>query len=134
MMKTINTLYLVDDDNIFQFLASEVIQSTQLVNDIKVFSNGHEAIEFLESVKDEPDKLPEVIFLDLFMPVMDGWGFLEKYTQLKPKLSKKIIIYIVSSSIDPVDIERAKSISEVMDYVVKPITRDKFLNSIKEII
>ncbi|HEY4786728.1 MAG TPA: response regulator [Bacteroidales bacterium] len=131
-MKKIDTLYLVDDDDIFQLLASEVINSTNLVNKIKVFSNGQEAIKFLESVRDEPDKLPEVIFLDLFMPVLDGWGFLEKYVQLKSRLNKKIIIYIVSSSIDPIDIQRAKSISEVTDYIIKPITREKFLASIKE--
>lgn len=133
-MKKINTLYLVDDDDIFQVLASEVIQSAKLVNQIKVFSNGSDAIEFLKSIQEQPEELPELIFLDLFMPVLDGWGFLEEFTKLKPKLSKKITIYIVSSSIDPLDIQRARSISEVTDYIVKPITRVKFLESIKEFV
>lgn len=133
-MKKIDTLYVVDDDDIFQLLASEVINSTNLVDKIIVFSNGLEAIKFLESVHEDSDKLPDVILLDLFMPVLDGWGFLEKYILLKPRLSKKITIYIVSSSIDPVDIQKAKSISDVTDYIIKPITREKFLASIKELV
>lgn len=132
-MKKINILYLVDDDEIYQFLTSEVISSTQLVNQLKFFSNGKEAIEHIEKIKDSPDELPEVILLDLFMPVLDGWGFLEKYTALKPRLGKKIVIYIISSSIDPGDIEKANSISEVTEYIIKPLTRDKFINSLKEL-
>lgn len=133
-MKKIDTLYLIDDDDIFQLLTSEVIQSTNLVNRIKIFSNGQEAIKFLESVHKEPDMLPDIIFLDLFMPVLDGWGFLEKYILLKPILNKKIVIYIVSSSIDPIDIQKAKSITEVTDYIIKPITHEKFMASIKELV
>ncbi|MCA1745177.1 MAG: response regulator [Bacteroidales bacterium] len=131
-MKAIDTLYVVDDDNTFQFLAGEVIKSTNAVNKIKYFSNGAEAISYLESVIAEPANLPEVIFLDLFMPVMDGWGFLQEYTRLKPSLSKKITIYILSSSIDPNDVERAKSITDVSDYIIKPITKDKFLNALSK--
>lgn len=130
----INTLYLVDDDDTFQFLTTEVINSTKLVKQIVVFSNGRDAISFLESIKDNPEKLPDVIFLDLFMPILDGWGFLEKYIPLKPKLNKKITVYIVSSSIDPADIERGRAISEVTDFIIKPITRDKFINTIKELV
>ncbi len=129
-MKKIDSICLVDDDEIFQFLANEVIKSTDLVGKVKIFSNGSEAINFIESVKDSPDELPEVILLDLFMPVMDGWGFLEKYLQIKPSLKKKITIYIVTSSIDPQDVQKANSISEVSGFVIKPLTRDKFLNTI----
>ena len=132
-MKKIDTLCLVDDDSIFQFLTSEVIKSTDLVDRIELFSNGYEAIEFLKSVQDRSEELPEVIFLDLFMPVMDGWNFLEEYILLKPKLTKKITIYIVSSSIDPVDIKRAKAITEVTDYIIKPITKDKFISTIRNL-
>ena len=56
------------------------------------------------------------------MPVMDGWLFLEEYVKLKPEIGKKITIYMISSSVDPVDIERAKKISDISDYIIKPIT------------
>lgn len=55
------------------------------------------------------------------MPVMDGFQFMEEYVKIKPRVGKKITIYMVSSSLDPVDIERAKRISAISDYIVKPI-------------
>jgi CheY-like chemotaxis protein len=92
-----------------------------------------EAIDFLKKVKDYPAKLPDIIFLDLFMPIMDGWGFLNEFILLRPNLKKKITIYIVSSSIDPADLQRAKSFSDVTDFIIKPITEKKIINTIKEL-
>lgn len=127
-MKKIDTLCIVDDDSVFQMLTKMIIEKTQLVQKIKVFGNGKEAIAFLNSVKDQPELLPELILLDLNMPILDGWGFLEEYLLLKPGIGKKILIYVVTSSIDPKDIQRAQAISEVTDYLVKPVTQDKFVN------
>lgn len=133
-MNKINTLYVIDDDEVFQSLAEIVINSSNLVDQIKTFSNGSDAIQHIASICDQPWQLPELIFLDLFMPIMDGWGFLEKYVAMLPRISKKITIFIVSSSIDPVDVQRAKSISVVSDFVIKPITRAKFLNCVKDLV
>ena len=108
-----------------------VIEKSQLVDRIKIFPNGKAAIDFLTSKHDQPSELPEIILLDLNVPIMDGWGFLEEYLLLKPKIGKKILIYVVSSSIDPDDIEKARAISEVTDYVLKPVTQEKFINLIK---
>ena len=60
------------------------------------------------------------------MPIMDGFEFLEKYIMLEPKLGKKITIYVVSSSVSPADVRRINKISEVSDYIIKPITKEKF--------
>jgi len=132
-MTTVESLYLIDDDDTFQFLAQRTIAETKVVKLIKIFSNGKEAIDFLGYAIDNFEQLPEVIFLDLSMPIMDGWGFLENFLLLKPKIGKKIFIYILSSSINPTDIERAQAINDVTDYVVKPITKDKFLALIKSL-
>jgi len=70
----------------------------------------------------EKKNIPEIIFLDINMPVMDGWEFLDKFTQIENKLDKTITLYVVSSSINPVDIERAKNTNAVKDYLVKPVT------------
>lgn len=133
VMKKINTLFIVDDDAIYQLLVRKIVQSTNFVNRIERFFNGLEAIEHLKTIQGASEELPDIIFLDLFMPVMDGWGFLEEYLTLSPRLDKKITIYIISSSIDPADIEKARAINAVTDYIVKPLTEDKFISIIKSI-
>ena len=78
-----------------------------------------------------PDLLPDILFLDLFMPIMDGWQFLEEFLSVKPNLAKPILIYVVSSSIYPEDISKAKSYSDVFDYIIKPITKKIFTDLIE---
>jgi len=126
-------LVLVDDDQIFVYLTAKAIEQTKLIDLIKIFDNGLDAINFLKENSGEPQSLPEVILLDLSMPIMDGWQFLEEYIFLQPKLTKKIIIYIVSSSITPADIIRAKNISEVSDYIIKPVTKEKLIEVVKQL-
>ena len=131
-MTTLKTLTLVDDDDIFVFLTTKIIEQTNLVDLIKVFGNGLDAINFLKENKNNVDALPDIILLDLNMPIMNGWQLLEKYNKLNPTIGKKITIYICSSSISPDDITRAKTISEVSDYIIKPITKDKLIDLIKK--
>ena len=131
-MTTLKTLTLVDDDDIFVFLTTKIIEQTNLVDLIKVFGNGLDAINFLKENKNNVDALPDIILLDLNMPIMNGWQFLEEYNKLNPTIGKKITIYICSSSISPDDITRAKTISEVSDYIIKPITKDKLIDLIKD--
>ena len=132
-MTTLKTLTLVDDDDIFVFLTTKIIEQTNLVDLIKVFGNGLDAINFLKENKNNVDALPDIILLDLNMPIMNGWQFLEEYNKLNPTIGKKITIYICSSSISPDDITRAKTISEVSDYIIKPITEDKLIDLIKKL-
>lgn len=131
-MTTLKNLTLVDDDDIFVFLTTKIIEQTNLVDLIKVFGNGLDAINFLKENKNNVDALPDIILLDLSMPIMNGWQFLEEYNKLNPTIGKKITIYICSSSISPDDITRAKTISEVSDYIIKPITKDKLIDLIKK--
>lgn len=125
-MRPINLVALIDDDEIGKFIGSKVIESTNLVDRIKTFSNGEEAINFLKSNLSAPDLLPEIILLDLNMPIMDGFEFLKKYIMLKPKLGKKITIYVVSSSISKADMEKINQLCEVTDFIIKPILKEKF--------
>ncbi|AXP83043.1 Chemotaxis protein CheY [Mariniflexile rhizosphaerae] len=132
-MNPIRTLTLIDDDDIFVFLTKKAIEQTKLVELIKVFKNGLDALNFLKENKHNVDALPEIILLDLSMPIMNGWQFLEEYTKLNPTIGKNITIYICSSSISHDDITRAKAINEVSDYVIKPITKDKLIDLIKKL-
>lgn len=76
--------------------------------------------------QEENEDIPQIIFLDLNMPVMDGWEFLNEFSKIKNQIRKKIDLYVVSSSIDSRDIERAKSIDIVSDYLTKPIKLNDF--------
>jgi len=128
-----NNIMLVDDDEIFTFIIKKIVEESKLSNHIDIFINGLEAINFLEANANAAEKLPEVIFLDLSMPVLDGWGFLEEYIDLKPKLSKKITLYIISTSVSPLDFEKAKKYSDVTDFIVKPLAKERFVEIIKEL-
>ena len=132
-MNKVKTLGIVDDDKIYTFLVKKTIEQTNLVGMIKVFDHGLDAINFLKKNADNPDTLPEIILLDLSMPVLDGWGFLEEYILLSPKLGRNITIYIISSSISPYDIAKAKSISLVTDFIIKPISKEKLIEIFKEL-
>ncbi|MCM4165646.1 MULTISPECIES: response regulator [unclassified Arenibacter] len=125
---------IVDDDDIYRFTMIKTLRSLKLTNKIKVFSDGEEALDFMLDNLHNDKELPDVIFLDIDMPIMDGFEFMEEYVKLKPKLGKKITIYMVSSSVDPVDIDRAKKISEITDYIIKPITQDQLTYIIQEFV
>jgi len=116
------TVCIIDDDEIYQFVATRTIEVLKLAEKILVFSDGEQAIKFLIDNIANNENIPDVIFLDINMSIMDGWQFLEEYVNLKPRIEKKIPIYMVSSSVDPVDLERAKKISEISDYIIKPLT------------
>jgi CheY-like chemotaxis protein len=119
-----NTKFLlVDDDKIFIFLATKTIQLVDRATEVQVFNDGLEILDHLKNIADKPELLPDVIFLDLNMPVIDGWGFLNEYVSLNMK--KKIPIYLVSSSISPHDIERAKNMPIVTDFLIKPLMKEK---------
>lgn len=119
--------YLIDDDSIFVFLTRKTLQVANLNTDLTVFEDGEKALLDLATNADQPGLLPDIIFLDLNMPVLDGWGFLEKFLLLEPSISKKIDIYIVSSSISPSELERSQGIPVVTDFLTKPLSRSKFV-------
>ncbi|MFM8738748.1 MAG: response regulator [Cytophagales bacterium] len=121
-----NLVALVDDDSIFQFTAKRLIQSTKLASEILQFENGGNAIDYLKQHASDASKLPHHLFLDINMPFLDGWMFLEEFAELKPHFAKKINIYMVSSSIDQRDINRAKAYQDVREFVVKPVSIETF--------
>ena len=121
-------VFLIDDDAVFVFLTKKVIERSGATVVLTVFTNGQEGIEFIKRIASDPTQLPDVILLDLNMPVMDGWDFLLAYQEIE--LAKPIALYIVSSSISPYEVERAKHIKEVKEFIVKPIAKEKFIEII----
>lgn len=116
----------VDDDSVYQFTASRTLKATHMAHEILQFQNGNEALAFLRDAASKSQPVPDIIFLDINMPIKDGWGFLDEFQQLKARIGKDIKIYMVSSSIDPRDRNRARNFPEVTDYMEKPISMTKF--------
>lgn len=128
-MKPIN-VFVIDDDEIYQFTIGVTLKSIPNVNSIHMFADGAAALEHISTHQNEENQLPDIIFLDINMPVMDGFQFMEEFVELLPKLNKSIKVYMVSSSMDPKDIKKADRIDEISDYLVKPLKSE----DIKEII
>ncbi|CAM4392866.1 response regulator [Zobellia nedashkovskayae] len=118
-------LCIVDDDDIYRFTIIQSAKFSKIEHKTSVFPNGEEAINFIKENQDTPDALPNLILLDIDMPIMDGFQFLKAYREIETNLSKKIAIYMVSSSVDPEDIERAKGYTAVIDYLSKPLKSEK---------
>lgn len=129
MRKMVKLAYVIDDDKIHVHLLKKVIEIKALAEEILVFENGKEALNHLKKLLKNPEKeplLPEIIFLDLHMPVMNGWEFLQEFTKLKNKLEDEINLYVMSSSINPKELKRAQSFNLIKDYLIKPLKLKKF--------
>ncbi|WP_367864691.1 response regulator [Pedobacter sp. WC2423] len=126
-------VYLIDDDDIFVFLTKKTMLKVSEDVEVEVFSDGLQAITHLKEIQDQKELLPDVIFLDLNMPVMDGWEFLAEYQELYPFFVKRNELYIVSSSISPHEMERSKNIDEVCEFIIKPLVKEKFLEILENL-
>lgn len=85
--------------------------------------NGTNALEFLKQNSDNAKALPDMIFLDIHMSDISGFDFLERFKKLSQRFMKHIEVYVISSSIDPEDINRSKGYAFVKDYIIKPVTQ-----------
>lgn len=126
-MNSLKKIALIDDDSTFVFLTKHMMKTANINTQIDEFNDGLQALNFLKDNRNNEELLPDVIFLDLSMPIMDGWEFLEEYTEVEPTVKKKIILFIVSSSISPHDIERSRNFSVVSDFIIKPLNKDRFI-------
>lgn len=132
-MTVLKQLTLVDDDDVFVFLTTRMLEKYKLVDLIKIFDNGYDALVFIKENLGNIEALPDIILLDLSMPIMDGWQFLDEFVKINSEIGKKITIYICSSSISPDDVARSKVINEVSDFIIKPMTKEKLVEMIKNL-
>lgn len=120
----INTVLSIEDDKVTQILNGVHLRTNQFCNTIIEAYNGIEAIDFfkkLDSGEISMESFPEIIFLDLNMPMMDGWDFLETFKRDFAHFEEKTKIFILSSSINPADVERAKKENNIVAFLAKPL-------------
>ncbi|MFC0515482.1 response regulator [Mucilaginibacter angelicae] len=123
--KAISVL-LVDDDEINNFISIKLIKKALLNTEIMACLNGKYAIEQLSDIqRKDPNKLPDYILLDINMPIMNGWEFLDEYKRLNLDPLGKSKIYIISSSVFSNDINKARSYPLVKDFISKPLNVEK---------
>lgn len=126
-MNNINSVFVVDDDLVFHFIIKKLFTKSNINVNTSYFFNGLEAIDDLKSKIKLQVAPPDLILLDINMPVCDGWQFLEEFKSLKQQLKKQIMVYLVSSSNDVTDLERSKMFKEeIQEYYNKPITLEAF--------
>ncbi len=119
---------LIDDNEIDNFINERMITSSQFSANVEVKNSADAALDFLRGLK-AGDEIPEIIFLDLNMPVKDGFGFLIDFEKLPEELRQACKVVVLSSSISPADINRASTNPYVFKYVNKPLS-EKYLEAI----
>lgn len=122
-------ILLVDDDRVANFLSEKIIAAMGIAEEVFSVTNGREALNVLSQSHTDQKALPDVIILDLNMPIMDGFEFIRAFQKLNIPQKEQMIIIVVTSSNNPEDIERAKSYG-IKHYLTKPIS----LESVKSII
>jgi CheY-like chemotaxis protein len=116
-------ILLIDDDYVFNFLTKTVIVKMGFADNIQVALNGQEALDLIQEYQESSGSLPDFIFLDLNMPIMNGFEFLEVFKKMDFEGKEKIRIAIVTSSSDIEDIEKAHSYG-IKYFMPKPISEN----------
>ncbi len=125
-MKKIDRICIVDDDSILVYGMKLMMNEVDFCEEVLEYSNGLDAIEGLASIVNDGEPLPSIIFLDLNMPIMDGWEFLDEFIKTPNYNLDHVSIYIISSSVDPRDREKANEYEIVKGYILKPVTTNDF--------
>jgi CheY-like chemotaxis protein len=122
MKKKLNSILLIDDDEAINFVHEMFIRKVGCTDKIVSVKSGKQALSFLQTEFDETKELPPLIFLDINMPAMNGWEFLDKYKDFEKSMLEKTTLIMLTSSSNPKDEARAVAIPEVKEYRNKPIT------------
>ena len=121
---------IIDDDHINNFLCRKVMELSGFSQDVHDCNSVDEGLTYLKSViAKEPQNFPDILFLDINMPVRSGWDFLEEYKELlEQDALKSMKIYMLSSSVYEEDIERANNNDLISQYVTKPLDKEVLAN------
>ncbi len=124
MSTKIPNLWIIDDDPMSSFYIKRLAELGELANIITIYNSAQGAIDYLLHHKKTGEHLPDIILLDIYMPELDGWEFLNELKRIEGVLVKNAAIYIISSSNHPRDLNRAETFTNVRSYFQKPVTLD----------
>jgi len=117
-------LLVIDDDDINIFIIKKIVQKTGYNVEMVSKGNGQLAIDYLKSTLNQPN-FPELILIDINMPILNGWEFLDAYDQLQ--ICPKVDLYMLTSSVYENDIEKAKTYSKVKGFISKPLSMERLM-------
>lgn len=121
-MPKFNRILLVDDNEVSNMLHERLIEISDFGKHIVVKQTATEALEYLRSILDQPELLPEIIFLDIRMPIMDGFGFLDEFQKMPDAVRAYCKVILLSSTLDPEDAAKSAKYPEVTKMLLKPLT------------
>jgi CheY-like chemotaxis protein len=125
MTTQIKKTCIIDDDDVYIYAIKRLMSLQNLCDDVIVFKNGREAVDYFINNQQDPSLLPDIILIDVNMPVLDGWGFIDEYMSNDFQKLKEADLYMISSSIDPRDVKKAEALPIIKKYIFKPITLDE---------
>ena len=132
MKKKLNCILLIDDDDATNFIHKIVIKKTECAEKVVAVTDGQAALDFLTSTEDGKHPQPDLIFLDINMPIMDGWEFLDNYEQLNSEQKAKIVIIMLTTSLNPDDRSKAEILPNVSSFMSKPLTEEMLAEILEE--
>lgn len=131
-MKSFNSTMLIEDDTVNAVLSKRLLEKFLITNGIFIVSNGEEALKFIVNYDPDFNTCPELIFLDIEMPIMDGFSFLESFDELSFLNKEKVQIVMLTNSSREEDVRRCKELG-VKYFLNKPLTEDKVLNLLEDL-
>lgn len=115
---------LVDDNDTDNFISKRIIEITKFAEEVEIKNSGKSALEYLEEHKEDVKKLPDIIFLDINMPIVDGFVFLYEFEKFNETIRNKCKVIILSSSDNKRDIDKIVNNDHVIKFVTKPLTEN----------
>ena len=122
-MKKLGCIMLIDDSETDNFIHSRRFKKMELTDKIVVRHDGKQGMDYLTTTG--PDGRPDLLFLDINMPVMNGWEFLDAYGELPADRRARVTIVMLTSSVGDTDLTRAENYAVIDGHEAKPLTRDK---------
>lgn len=130
-MNKINSILLIDDDQINNFINKRIIKKLGIAEEVSIALNGEEALNHIQNYCKDTGCCPELIFLDINMPVMNGFEFLNEFKNLDLGNKNEVKIIVLTTSTNPGDMQKLKEYS-IKGFMNKPLTEKKILELIKE--